>query len=152
MWADVGCNGRNNDGRVSNKPVLHQAIEDETIKLPEKDSLSENHGNLPYVCQGDEAFALKTFMMKLYPQSDLTIGKKIYSYRHSRARRIFENLFYILANRWRIFYRMITLTPRCVKNIILSTLGLHNMLCKSTSSKNVYRPVTLVDSFDVILL
>ena len=120
---------------VWNKPVLHQAIEDETIKLPEKDSLSENHGNLPYVCQGDDAFALKTFMMKLYPQSDLTIGKRIYSYHHSRAQRISENLFYILTNRWRIFHTMITLTPRCVENIILSTLALHNICARALLQK-----------------
>ena len=43
---------------------------------------------------------------------------------------------------------MIPLSLRRVKNIVLSTLALHNMLCKSTSSRNVYRAATLVDSFD----
>ena len=71
---------------------LHQGIEDGTIELPENDSVSENHRNLPYVFLGDDAFALKTFMMKPYPQSDLSIDKRIYNYRHSRARRISENL------------------------------------------------------------
>ena len=80
-------------------------------------------------------------------QSDLTIDKRIYNYRHSRARRISEKLFGILANRYRIFSTMIPLSPRCVENI-LSTLALHKMLWKSTSSRNLYRPATSVDSFD----
>ena len=87
-------------------------------------------------------------MRKPYPQSDLTIDKRIYNSCHSRSQRISGNLFGILANRWRIFYTMISLTHRGVKNIVLSTLALHNMLCKSTFSRNVYRPATLVDSFD----
>ena len=142
------CNGRKNDSGVWNKSGLHQSIEDGTIKVPENYSLLENHCNLPYVFLGNDAFALKTFMIKPYLQSDLTITKRIYNYRHSCAQRNSENLFGILTNRWRIFYTMIPLTSRCVVNIILSTLALHNMLLKSTSSRNMYRPTTLVDSFD----
>ena len=43
---------------------------------------------------------------------------------------------------------MIPLSPKRVENIILTALALHNMLCKSTSSRNAYRPSTLVDSYD----
>ena len=91
LWGNVGSNGRNNNGGVWNKYGLLQGIEDGKIKLPENDSLSENHRNLPYVFFVKNAFALKTFMMKPYPQSDLTINKGIYNYPHSRARRISEN-------------------------------------------------------------
>ena len=38
------------------------------------------------------------------------------------------------------------LSPKRV--IILSTLALHNMLCKSKSSKNSYRPSSMIDSYD----
>ena len=148
LWADVGCNGRNNDGGVWNKSELHKCIEDGTIKLPKSETVTESHLNLPYVFLGDDAFALKTYMMKPYPQNNLTVDKRIYNYRHSCARRISENLFRILANRWRVFYTMIPLSPKRVENIILTALALHNMLCKSTSSRNAYRPSTLVDSYD----
>ena len=87
-------------------------------------------------------------MMKPYPQSNLTVDKRIYNYRHSRVRRKSENLFGILASKWRIYYTMIALSSKRVENIILSTLALHNMLCKSKSSKKAYRPPSMIDSYD----
>ena len=52
---DVRCNGRNNVGGVWDKSGLRQGIKDETIKLPEKGLLSENHYNLPYFFLGDDS-------------------------------------------------------------------------------------------------
>ena len=77
---------------------------------------------------GDDAFALKKNMMKPYPPNGLTEDRRIYNYRHSPARRISENLFDIIANRWRIFRSAILLPPDTVELIILSALGLHNYL------------------------
>ena len=84
----------------------------------------------------------KKFMMKPYPQQNLTADKRVYNYRHSRARRISENLFGILANRWRIFLTTINLEPKHVENIVLSALALHNMLIKNPA----YRPGNLADT------
>ena len=69
------------------------------MKLPKDDALPVNGAIAPYVFVGDDAFALKKFMMKLFPQQNLTSSKRVYNYKHSRARRISENLFGILANR-----------------------------------------------------
>ena len=88
---------------------------------------------------------LKEFMMIPYPQRSLTADKKIYNYRHSRARRISENLFGIRANRSRIYFIIINLEPKIVKDVVLTTLILHNMLIRSPESLNVYRPASLVD-------
>ena len=63
------------------------------------DDALPNGAIAPYVFVGDDAFALKKFMMKPYPQQNLTADKRVYNYRHSRAKRISENLFGILANR-----------------------------------------------------
>lgn len=86
-------------------------------------------------------------MMKPYPQNGLTEDRRIYNYRHSRARRISENLFGIIANRWRIFRPAILLPPDTVELIILSPLGLHNYLRRSSSS-STYTPVGLPDRED----
>ena len=40
LWADVGCNGWNNDEGVWNKSELHKSIKDGTIKLPESETLT----------------------------------------------------------------------------------------------------------------
>ena len=142
LYADVGSNGRVNDSGVWNKSSLLQAIQNGSVKLPKDDALPVNGIIAPYVFVGDDAFALKKFMMKLYPQQNLTADKRVYNYRHSRARRISENLFGILANRWRIFFTTINLEPKHVENIFLSALALHNMLIKNPA----YCPGNLADT------
>ena len=142
LYVDVGSNGRVNDSGVWNKSSLLQAIQNGSVKLPKDDALPVNDVIAPYAFAGDDAFALKNFMMKSYPQQNLTADKRVYNYRHSRARRISENLFGILANRWRIFFTTINLEPKHVENIVLSALALHNMLIKNPA----YRPGNLVDT------
>ena len=67
LSADVGSSDRANDSRIWNKCSLFQAIDDASVKLPEDDYLT-NDCKLPYVFLGDDAFALKEFMLKPYPQ------------------------------------------------------------------------------------
>ena len=145
LYADVGSNGRVNDSGIWNKCALLQGILNGTVELP-ADGMLQNGENVPYVFLGDDAFALKEFLMKPFPQQGLNEERRIYNYRHSRARRISENLFGILANRWRIFFSIINLEPEYVEDCILTTLTLHNMLIKSTNSANVYRPHSFVDT------
>ena len=56
---------------------------------------------MPYFFVGDEAFPLKEKFQKPFPRASLTFEKEVYNYRLSRARRISENAFGILAARWR---------------------------------------------------
>ena len=111
------------------------------MKLLKDDALPVNGVIAPYVFVGDDAFDLKKFMMESYPQQNLTADKRV-NYRHSRARRISDNLFGILANRWRIFFTTIDLEPNYAKNIVLSVLALHNMLIKIPA----YCPGNLADT------
>ena len=68
---------------------------------------------------------MKECMIKPYPQQNLIADKRIYNYRHSRAGRNLENLFGILANRWRIYSTIITLEPKIIKDVVLTVLILH---------------------------
>ena len=76
LYADVGSSGKVNDSGIWNKCSLLQAIDDESVKLPE-DYYLTNVCKLPYVFLGDDAFALKEFMMKPYRQQNLTDDKRI---------------------------------------------------------------------------
>ena len=88
LYADIGSNDRVNDSGVWSKSSLLQAISNGSVKLPKDNALPVNG-----VVVGDDAFALKKFMTKLYPQQNLTTDKRVYNYRYSRAGRISENLF-----------------------------------------------------------
>ena len=145
LYADVGSNGRVNDSGVWNKTSLLQGIENGTVNLP-KDEKLPNGKDAPYVFLGDDAFALKKYMMKPFPQQGLSGEKRIYNYRPSRGRRISENLFGIVANRWRVFFTTINLEPKYIEDIVLTALVLHNMLLKSPHSNKCYRPSSFVDT------
>ena len=86
--------------------------------------------------------------MKPYPQKNLSLEKRIFSYRLSRMRRISENAFGILANRWRAFRRPFLLEPEKVKAITHAVLMLYNWHRKESDIGKVYFSPTLVDRED----
>jgi hypothetical protein len=69
------------------------------------------------VLVGDEAFALSEHVLRTYPNRNLTFLKRVYNCRLSRARRMVECTFGILANKWRIFHRAIDVKPEVCGSI-----------------------------------
>ena len=63
-------------------------------------------------------------------------------------RRISENAFGILANRWIVFRKLFLLEPEKVKAITHTVLILHNWLRKESDICKVYFSPTLVDRED----
>ena len=76
LYADVGSNNRVNDSGGWNETSLLQPIQNGSMKLPKDDALPVNGVIAPYVLVGDDAFALKKFMMKYYPQQNLTADRE----------------------------------------------------------------------------
>ena len=99
LFADFGMSGRNSDGGNWLQSPMRKALEKNTLSLPKSKPLHENRKETPFVCVGDDAFPLTNYMMKPYPQKDLTIDNRTFNYRLSPARRISDNAFGILANR-----------------------------------------------------
>ena len=64
----------------------------------------------------------------------------------SRARRIIENSFGIMAARWRIFRRPIIAQPERVEVYTKAAIALHNYL--RTTESSVYCPPGFVDGED----
>jgi hypothetical protein len=84
--------------------VIGEKLETGTLNVPPNTPLVENAVPKPYVAVGDEAFPLKTYLLRPYSKHHHGVdeSKKIYNYRLSRARRVVENAFGILASRWRV--------------------------------------------------
>nr|CAI5835826.1 unnamed protein product [Callosobruchus analis] len=92
----------------------------------------------------DDAFALRIDTMKPFRQADLNSKeRKIYNYRVSRARRIVENAFGILASRFRIYKTQINIEPKSIEAVVMASCALHNFLMSLSS--NSY---TSVECFD----
>ena len=128
LYIDVGCNGRISDGGVFRNCHLSKALEQNSFNIPSVGELPNDGRKLPYVIVRDDASPLKTYLMKPYPHQHLSREKRIFNYRLSRARRVFENAFDILVNRFRVFLTTINLSPENVKKIIVASVALHNYL------------------------
>ena len=70
--------------------------------LPDPTPLPDRSNSVPYVCTGDDAFPLSSFMMKPYPERGLTTEKRVFNYRLSRLWHISKNGFAFLANHWSV--------------------------------------------------
>ena len=98
------------------------------MNLPPPKSIQGISQKIDYHIVGDDAFPMATNLMKPYPHRNLEKGKRIFNYRLSRARRVVENAFGILSNRWRVFLTAIRLSPDKVTDIIFATCCLHNYM------------------------
>lgn len=136
LFVDVGVNGRISDGGVFNRCNLGNHMEnDKNIPPPEPlPAFIETHP-IPYFMVADDAFPLKSYIMKPYPFRSLTPPQRIFNYRLSRARRMVESTFGILANRFRVFSTRILSTPETVDKVVLAACTLHNFISKNSKDK-----------------
>ncbi|XP_052818426.1 uncharacterized protein LOC128244464 [Mya arenaria] len=77
---------------------------------------------------GDDVFSLSEHMQKPYGVRALTGEKRILNYRLSRARRVSENAFGILANRFQILLSKMNHSPSTVRLIVNTCCILHNLM------------------------
>ncbi|XP_072400203.1 uncharacterized protein [Diabrotica undecimpunctata] len=127
---DIGSYGKNSDGGIFASSKLGRALEQGTIHIPEETVFPGTAIMAPYVIIGDSAFPLKTNLMRPYPepQANNDSKKRIFNYRLCRSRRVVENAFGILAQKFRIYIRKLNSKPGNVENIILTTCILYNFL------------------------
>lgn len=132
-YIDVGTNGRMNDATIFANSSFNAALSSNALGLPDKS-----------VFVADDAFPLKTTLLKPYSRCGaLTEKQKIFNYRLSRARRIAENAFGIMVERFRIYEKPISVDLQKTDKVIKTTCSLHNWL-RLTSSGTYSGP----DSFD----
>ena len=105
IYIDVGTNGRANDASVFNKSTLNEALLSNLLNFPKEG-----------VIVADDAFYLRTDVLKPYnTRGEFGDKQKIFNYRLSKARRVVENSFGILASKFRIYEKAI---PLSVNNLL----------------------------------
>ena len=134
-YVDIGSYGRNADGGIFQNCSLYSYLENELL-LPKNG-----------VLLGDDAVPLKPYLLKPYKQVP-TIQEKVLNYRLSRAKRIVENGFGILASRFRVLRKEIQVKEDTALKIILCACTLHNWLRRNYST--TYTPPGTTDYEDII--
>ena len=141
----VGCNGRISDGGVFRNSDLYHHLEENKLNIPRPATLPGTQTKFPHVLVADDAFPLKEYILKPYSQIGLTKKRRIFNYRLSRAWRVVENAFGILANCFPIFMTPISLTLSKVEYITMACCSLHNFLHCRTDASALYTPPDSID-------
>ena len=149
-FINVSMNGRMSDSGNWIQNEFRKAIsaEDNSLNFPPPKVLPTRTQPIPHFLVGDDAFALISYLVKPYAQAGLTEERRIFNYRLSRARRISENAFGILGNRWRVLYKNLQLESDTVTVLTLATFTRHNWLRSDAESGKIYVPSGLADEED----
>ena len=100
LCVDVGSEGRASDSTIWKESDFYQDIcsEENKPNLPPPKKLPGAKDRLPYYFVGDDAFALREHIMERFPSMSAVYAERVYNYRLSRARRVVDNAFGMLAN------------------------------------------------------
>ncbi len=98
------------------------------IVFPPADPLPQDNQLMPYFLLGDDAFALRTWMMKPFSQWNMSDEQRIFNYRLSQAMCNVENAFRILANQFQCLLSPLLQQPKTVNSIVLACACLHNLM------------------------
>ncbi|KAF2883738.1 hypothetical protein ILUMI_22427 [Ignelater luminosus] len=108
IYCNIGTNGGvSNRGAIENTKFYE-------LKLRNPSAAKNGTMQFPWVFIGAEAFSLRKDFLKSFGQRDLQTERKIFNYRLSRARKIIENVFGVMAARFRILHTDINLSLDCI--------------------------------------
>ena len=155
LAADVGVRGRISDGSVFKNFAMYFASENnklnlyDSCRLPltENDESDPHSSSVSFVFVADDPFQLTSYYMKPYGRKIMTDVQRIIYYRLSRKRRVTENAFGILVNRFRVFSVRNNLNENNVLIVVLASHSLHNLLRER--SRDTYAPPGFTDEIQM---
>lgn len=130
IYVDVGAYGGSCDSNIFKNSKMGKKFLGNDFNVPSGRRLpNENDGRIiPFYVVADDAFGLSNNVLRPYAKKNLSYPKQIFNYRHTRARRMVECTFGILANKWRIFHRPLDVNLDFVVSIIKACCILHNFV------------------------
>lgn len=125
---EVGAFGKESDGGIFSRSQLQNSMDSNAFGLPHNTPpLPGSDIVVPYFLIGDSAYPLKPYLITRIT-SNLTYERRIFNYRHSRARRCIECAFGVLASKWRILKTTIETKTETAEIIVLASIALHNAI------------------------
>ena len=79
ITVDVGAYGKSSDGGIFANSGLGKALQRGTLSVPGNATLPGTNSKAPYVMVGDEAFLLKTYLMRPFPGQDLDNSRRVFN-------------------------------------------------------------------------
>lgn len=148
IFVDVGAEGSQGDSQVFRDSVFGKKLANNRLKLPKAECIPNSDIEVPYFFVGDGAFSLRPNLMKPFAARKMSLKHALFNYRLSRARRVVENAFGILAARWRIFKQPICSLLETTDDIVTAACCLHNLIIRSSERelRDKYIPEKFVDS------
>ena len=128
IFAAVGSEGSLSDRAIFSRMRLKEDMDNDNLNFPPAEPLRGDDLRVPFYFIGDDAFPLTNRLMKPYSRRNLNHDELVFNYRLSRARRVIENAYGILACRWGCLLTTINMAPENVKNIVLACICLHNIM------------------------
>ena len=151
---DIGDLGSNSDGGIFSNSAFGKAFNEHRLKIPSGRTLPgmRPRFKMPLVLIGDEAFPLQVKLLRPYPgrkAMNLPERESEFNYRLSRTRRIVENAFGILCQRFRIYHRKIPLSPPNAVLVVQATVVLHNFLTSPRETvQSIYKHLDVSPHLD----
>jgi hypothetical protein len=122
-------NSSSSDGQIYKLSDLRRELDQNmSHAFPQPHPLSNDNQNVPHFIIGDGAFSLRTYLMKPYSTRNITYENRIFNYRLSRARRVVENAFGNLANRFKILHTTMQHHHETLRIIVEACCVLHNLM------------------------
>ena len=146
IMIDVGSSGRSSDGGIFSHSAPRKHMENGSLNILPDSCLPGTNIEAPFVIVGDEAFPLKTYLMRPYPGRQSS-GNDFMTYcnnRLSRARRLSENAFGTLAQKFIIILRTIKSPPENVDCITSAACVLQNFITQR-NDKSANQTNTITD-------
>ncbi|XP_052271808.1 uncharacterized protein LOC127872525 [Dreissena polymorpha] len=117
VWTEIDGYGSMSDAQIY-ESELKECLEDGTLGFPDPDPIPNDDQDMPNFILGDDAFGLRTHLMKPYSHRGLSKQEFITNYRISRERRVVKNALGILAQRWQIVLTTMMQGPDIVRTVL----------------------------------
>lgn len=128
-YVDIGSYGSSSDSSIFARSSFGRMLRENRLNLPPDCPLPGTNGPpLPFAFVGDEAFALSEHLLRPYSNRSLNVDKRVFNYRLTRARRVVECAFGILANKWRFLHSAINLKMENAISAVKAACVLHNFV------------------------